>query len=299
MQSATPSFPNDRPPPHTHPHHPIVSSQDRGWQHLLVEEFYQPPGEEICQSATSHVLCLSLNLRPSRLSLRMSDRSYTSLFRKGDLSIAPVQLLLFSQWSQDDRYLRIKIASEFLDHVAHRDMESNLNRVDLLPEFQVRNLQIEQISMMLLAELYSGGVAGHLYIESLTNLLAVHLLRNYSGHNPHIPVYQGGLSYQQLLKITDYISDRLADPIQLSDLSDLLGMSQFHFGRLFKQSMGVAPYQYVLQQRVERAKSLLQTTKLPIVEIALQCGFSSHSHLGKWLRHDTGMTPKAFRSQFS
>lgn len=74
-------------------------------------------------------------------------------------------------------------------------------------------------------------------------------------------------------------------------------MSQFHFGRLFKQSLSLSPYQYLLQQRVERAKQLLQQTNKPVMEIALECGFNSHSHLGRKFRQLTGITPKAYRAK--
>jgi AraC family transcriptional regulator len=124
----------------------------------------------------------------------------------------------------------------------------------------------------------------------------VHLLRNHSATQLRVALYNGGLSDRQLLQVTDYINDHLAQDIKLSDLAQLLGMSQFHFSRLFKQSMGVTPHQYVLQQRVERAKQLLKETKLSVMEIALLCGFSSHSHLGKWFRQHIGMTPKAYRA---
>ncbi len=60
--------------------------------------------------------------------------------------------------------------------------------------------------------------------------------------------------------------------------------------------MGVTPHEYVLQQRVERAKKLLKETKLSVMEVAFLCGFSSHSHLGKWFRQYIGMTPKAYRA---
>jgi AraC family transcriptional regulator len=94
----------------------------------------------------------------------------------------------------------------------------------------------------------------------------------------------------------DYIYAHLSDPIQLTDLARLTDLSPFHFSRLFKQSMGIPPHQYLLQQRVERAMQLLKSTNLSIMEVALTCGFNSHSHLGKWVQHYTGMSPKAYRS---
>lgn len=274
---------------------PIVSSQVFNWQHILVEEFHQPPGQEAYQNTSEHTLCLSLNRRPTRLVQAIDHQCCTGLFAKGDLSIAPAGSRLFSQWQQEDQYLRVRITSEFLQQVAQSTIETGSDRIKLMPEFRARNLQIEQISLMLLNELRNGGLAGLLYVESLTNLLAVQLLRDYSAVQPCITLHEGGLSDYQRLQVTDYIHDRLAEEIQLSDLADLLRLSQFHFSRLFKQSIGVTPYQYVLQQRVERAKQLLKTTNLSIMEIALLCGFSSHSHLGKWFRQLVGMTPKAFR----
>lgn len=270
-----------------------VSSRGRGWKNVLVEEFHQPPGEEMYQSAVEHTLCLAMSQHPLKLFQKIGDRTHISLFTKGDLTITPAESALFSQWNQPDQYLRIRIASEFIDQVAQSEMGSR--RLELMPEFRTRNPEIEQISTMLLTELRNGGSAGPLYIESLTNVLAIHLLRNHSAAQSRIASYRGGLSDYQLLQVTDYVRDRISDNIQLSDLAQQLGLSQFHFSRLFKQSTGIPPYQYVLQQRVERAKQLLKTTELSVAEIALSCGFSSHSHLGKWFRQYTGVTPKAFR----
>ncbi|KAB8321278.1 helix-turn-helix transcriptional regulator [Tolypothrix campylonemoides VB511288] len=61
--------------------------------------------------------------------------------------------------------------------------------------------------------------------------------------------------------------------------------------------MGVTPYQYVLQQRIERAKVLLRHRERAISDIALECGFANQSHFTKHFRQFTGMTPKAYRQR--
>lgn len=274
---------------------PIYSSQVYGWQNIVVEEFLYPPGEEAYLDLASHTLCVSLNRRPSRLLQTIGDRRHSSLFSKGDISVTPAGTTLFCQTNDEDRILRIQLASQFFRQVAQDTLELDRDRVELLPEFRARNPQIEQISMMLLAELKTGGLAGKLYVESLTNALAVHLLRNYVAVERSLAVYDGGLSDRQLLKVADYINAHLADDIALRDLAQLVDMSPFHFSRLFKRSMQVTPHQYLLQQRVEQAKQLLKQTELSIMDIALQCGFSSHSHLGKLFRQQTGVTPKIYR----
>ncbi|MDX2214187.1 MAG: AraC family transcriptional regulator [Oculatellaceae cyanobacterium bins.114] len=275
---------------------PVASSQDYGWKNILVEEFHQPPGQETYQNLTRHTLCISLNSRPSRLSHVMGDRRHISLFSKGDITITPISSTLVSQWNQKDQYLRIQLTSDVLQQVAQDSLTVAPKQVELLPEFRVRHPQIEQISLMLLSELRNGGLTGSLYVESLTTVLAVHLLKAHSVLQPCVALYQGGLSDRHLLRVIDYINAHLADEIQLSDLATLADLSQFHFSRLFKQSTGVTPHQYVLQQRVERAKQLLKTTDLSVMDIALLCGFSSHSHLGKWIQHYTGLSPKAYRA---
>jgi AraC family transcriptional regulator len=111
-----------------------------------------------------------------------------------------------------------------------------------------------------------------------------------------IPIYEGGLPERQLLRILEYIDAHLSQDIKLADLAALLDMSQFHFSHMFKRSLGMAPYQYLLQQRIERAKQLLKKSDQSISDIAFLCGFNSHSHLSKQFRQLTGMTPTAYRA---
>jgi AraC family transcriptional regulator len=149
--------------------------------------------------------------------------------------------------------------------------------------------------MMLLAELQQETIGNKLYIESLSNVLAVHLLRQYAAPNARLIVYDSGLSERQILQVVEYINEHLHQDIKLSDLAALLGISESHLSRRFKQSIGMTPYQYLLQQRIERAKQLLKAGDRSIMDIALMCGFNSHSHLTKQFRQLTGMTPKVYR----
>jgi AraC family transcriptional regulator len=145
----------------------------------------------------------------------------------------------------------------------------------------MRDPHLEAIALMLLTELQQDNLGGKLYIDSLANVLVVHLLRQYTALQPQLSVFTGGLTQRQLLQVLEDIHEHLDQNITLADLAQLLGTSQFHFSTLFKQAIGVSPYQYLLQQRIERAKQLLKQTERSILEIALECGFNSHSHLRK------------------
>jgi AraC family transcriptional regulator len=275
---------------------PILSSRNQGWENILVEQFQHSAGEGRTYYSDEHSICLSLAPRPVGLLQTQGDKTRTGLYAKGDFCITPAQMPFFARWDSDDRFLQIRIVSGFLQNVAGETLDQNPDRLELLPEFRIRDPQLEAIGMMLQAELKQENLGGRLYVESLANVLAVHLLRQYAATKPRLTIYEGGLPKRQLLQVVEYINEHLDQDIKLADLAALLGMSQFHFSHLFKQAMGTAPYQYLLQQRVERAKQLLQQTDQSIMDIAFLCGFNSHSHLSKQFRQLTGITPTAYRA---
>lgn len=94
----------------------------------------------------------------------------------------------------------------------------------------------------------------------------------------------------------DYIESSLEQNLSLYDLASLIGLSVFHFARAFKSTYGVAPYQYILQRRIMRAKWLLRTTDDTVTAIALQVGFSSQSRFTQIFAQLAGSTPTAYRS---
>lgn len=275
---------------------PLLSSQTQGWENILVEQFQHPSGEGRTYFLDEHTICLSLAPRPVQFLQIKGGKTHSSLYGRGDISITPAKLPFFARWEGEDHYLQIRIASQFIQTVAREALNRRPDQLELMPEFRIRDPQIETIALMLLTELQQENPGNRLYIESLTNVLAVHLIRQYGTTQPHLPMYEGGLSQRQLVQVLDYINDHLEQDIKLADLAALLGISQFHFCHLFKRAIAITPYQYLLQQRIERAKQLLKQTDQPILEIALQCGFNNHSHLGQQFRRFTGMTPKAFRA---
>ena len=97
-------------------------------------------------------------------------------------------------------------------------------------------------------------------------------------------------------QVLDYIHTHLDRDLSLTELAEVINISPTYFASLFKQTIEISPHQYVIQQRVERAKTMLTKTDLAIADIALQVGFSSQSHLTQQFKHLTGMTPKQVRS---
>ncbi len=267
-------------------------------QKIRLQHLQNPAGEGHCCFKSEHTLFISLAPRPIEYVQVQDGKTHTGLYQRGEILITPANTPLFVRWSGNEDCFQIRLTNEFLQNIAGETLNQNPDRLELLPAFQVRDPQLEAIAMMLLAEFQQEDANNGLYLDSLTNVLAVNLLRHHTLSKPQLPIYEGGLPPRQLSQVFDYIDAYLERNIKLVDLAQLLNMSSFHFSRLFKQSIGITPHQYVSQQRIERAKQLLTQTERLITDIALECGFSSHSHLSKQFRQSTGMTPKTYRSSY-
>jgi AraC family transcriptional regulator len=107
----------------------------------------------------------------------------------------------------------------------------------------------------------------------------------------------GGLAPYRLKRVLERIESGLADRLSLERLSAEAGLNATHFSRAFKQSFGVPPHRHLVRRRLERARDLLASTNLSILQVALEVGYGSHSHFTTAFRKSTGLTPREFRSR--
>jgi len=172
-------------------------------------------------------------------------------------------------------------------------------RLTLVPFLLAFDPLLRHITLVLRAALAGEGVAGHLYTQSLTDALVVHLLRRYSTTQSLLRQgsKMGGLSPYKLRRTLAYIKDHLSQSLSLVQLAAVGQTSPAHFARLFKLAMGLTPHQYVIACRMEQAKRLLAETDLPLSEIALQVGCTDQSHFSALFRAHVALTPTAYRDQ--
>jgi AraC family transcriptional regulator len=107
----------------------------------------------------------------------------------------------------------------------------------------------------------------------------------------------GGLAPWQLRKVKDFMRQYAQHDLLLEDLAALVDLSAKHFARAFRQSTGLPPHRWLVNQRIDRARELLGKAELSLAEIALACGFADQSHFTVAFRKATGMTPGAFRRE--
>ena len=154
---------------------------------------------------------------------------------------------------------------------------------------------IQQIGLSLKSDIEAGYPTGKIFGESAATMLAARLLHQHSSRSPKQISDETGLSSYSLRLVLDYIRSHLSQDLAIVDLAQVAGMSPYYFMRMFKRSMHVTVRQYIIQKRIDRAKELLRSRELSMVEVSLQCGFSNQSHFTNVFRQLTQTTPNAYR----
>ncbi|MDJ0589827.1 MAG: AraC family transcriptional regulator [Pleurocapsa sp. MO_226.B13] len=273
----------------------VLSSKNQSWKGLEVALLRSNRRQVVIPANSSYLIVIHLD-RISNCVGKIDRQIYKGDVREGETSILSLGVDSEWQWQQQGQCscLHLALDAAFVSQIAQENEWSNANQIEILPQFLVRDSQIQHIGLALLAELKIGGLSGHLFAESLTTALAARLLQQFSLSKQQICKPEGGLSKQKLSLVIEYINDRLDEELRLIDIAANIDISSSHFTRLFKQSTGTTPYQYVIQCRVERAKLLLQQRKLTIAEVATMVGFHDQSHLTYHFKRILGTTPKRF-----
>ena len=109
------------------------------------------------------------------------------------------------------------------------------------------------------------------------------------------PIIRGGLAPWQARVLKTHIETHLDVSLRTKELAKLVQLSSFHFCRVFRVSFGNSPHGYVTRRRIERAQGLILATKMPLGQIAVDCGFADQAHFTKLFRRLTGESPGEWR----
>ena len=177
--------------------------------------------------------------------------------------------------------------------------ELGYSKSSLAPRLFFEDSALMQTALKLATLIESGGSEHRHYLEALGVVLAHELVRINTGGNSAEVQPNGGLAAWQRRKAVAYIEEHLAEPISLDALARLAGLSACYFCRAFRQSLGMPPQRYQLSQRIERAKTLLAKHAASVTDVSLTVGYNDTSAFCTAFRRVTGLTPSAYRRNFS
>jgi AraC family transcriptional regulator len=157
---------------------------------------------------------------------------------------------------------------------------------------------IEQLAHALIRADDFGGSFGQSYADGLGLAIVSRLLgRGADGRTSVGGPRVSALSKWRLKRAVEYITAHLSEPIGLADIAACTGLTRMHFAAQFRVATGLRPHEYLVRRRVERAQELLATSRLPLVEIALEVGFKTQSHFTTVFARVVGETPNVWRRE--
>ncbi|MGH7754665.1 MAG: helix-turn-helix domain-containing protein [Vulcanimicrobiaceae bacterium] len=267
------------------------TSEDRQWNGFEASSYEVLGGYLSSHVHSRHKLIMLAGL-PIRSSWTCDDVVSRRLHLPGEIDLAPAGTSVSGENGGRTEFVAVEL-EHVLVRTAAEGMGLDPERATLVPQFQLRDPQLEHIFWALKAELDSDAPWGRLYAESLGLALASHLLRRYAPLAAR-PLDRG-LSKSRLERVVEYIDDNLAHDLSLDELARVADVSPSHFTLLFRRSFGTPAHQYVIRRRIERATELLLAGRMPVCEVALLAGFANQSHLARWMRRVSGTTPGALR----
>jgi AraC family transcriptional regulator len=277
------------------PFAPRASSEPLAWPELRVEYWQGRPDVEMHFRGLTHHL-LVLYLRTPELLLHDAWQHRHAPVTPSGVVLYPAGAPTRWRCRGEVEAIHVLLAPQLLSRVAVETCDLDPQRIALTPVFDLNHAPIQSAILALRAELTSPGAGGRLVAESLGNVLAIHLLRLFTAPGELGPRPRERLPRSKLQAVVRYVEEHLDTELTLDDLAAVAHLSPYHFARLFRNSTGLPPRQYVIARRVERAKELLRDGDgMPLADVAAEVGFANQSHFTRHFKRLVGVTPGHFR----
>jgi AraC family transcriptional regulator len=278
---------------HTDAHDPsLVRRMSWSW---FSAELVRTPSAEVEYRVRGDVAYVALHdfiRSDGETTINGANRSTLADVR-GKLTFAPIGCST-EGWAR----FKSRMSSVFAVHLSPHAADGDANDVSKIPPtlyFENDNLKFTLLKLQRVLD--GSSINDHAYAETLGLLLLWELEHITDPRHSQLNPVRGGLTALQLRRVKEFIEAHISKQIGISELANLVGLSQFHFIRAFKQSVGLSPYQYVLAERISVAKELLLKSDLSIAAVALMVGFSDAPQLNRAFLKLTGITPTVFRRE--
>ena len=265
-------------------------SKIRSWPFITALSYHLGGGEAVWRGDLRHRLVLAPDRTPPVLvQVGQGKPCQMPVAAPGSLSFCPAGLTIRSV-QPPARFVQVIWGTDWYSALLPELGEPS-PRFDFL--YPLHDPLLSQIVTTFAQEI-DDSFADRILIESLGTALCIRIAQRFVGPLS-LPTCKG-LSVERLRRVRDFIEAHLDDDLSLTVLADIACLSPYHFSRSFKEAAGVGPQRYVIQRRIERAKTLLRQTHQPLARIAQEAGFADQSHLTSIFRREIGMTPGRFRA---
>ncbi|MGF1481997.1 MAG: helix-turn-helix domain-containing protein [Cyanophyceae cyanobacterium] len=206
-------------------------------------------------------------------------------------TFTPATCETFSESDQGGAFLLFALSPELFDPYIEDIAPPHPFTLRRLCE--LRNRHVTAIGRAARQFIQTNPSGGRLYFEALAGQFATHVILAHSKSAVAKPSSQlHPCAFEQL---SEFVEANLCEDLSLNALAEVVGMSSSRFVRSFKTTVGQSPHAWVIERRLARAQASLANTNHSIAQIALDCGFSSQSHMTALFSKHLGTTPKRYR----
>jgi AraC family transcriptional regulator len=254
-------------------------------------ELFPPDSETAPRHWVRHDQAFAMMLRPGSIEWG-SKRSPLEKFNyaAGDLALCDRHQ---GEWVglMNVRHLQLGIS----DAALMASSDGAYGEVELRPSRKFADARLSAMVAAVHAEMVAGFPSGRLFLDSVEQAMAVALVNGHAVRHRPVQISRGGLGPARLLRIRELIDAKMEDELSLDEMAQSVGLSTAHFARMFRKSTGETPHQFVLRQRLERAKAMLGTPDARVLDVAVACGFKTQQHFAQVFRYFCGTSPTEYR----
>lgn len=273
-----------------------VRSPDVGWDGVSVRG-YRYAGSDVEVPAMRDYMIVAYRRGTTVMRRRIDSDWIRETLGPGDVSLLTRAAESHWIWPENIEVVHVYLTQDQLAATCREMYERDVEDVELHDIIRANDPAIHRAAMQIAQEAAQGAAGSKLMVDALTSQLAVHILRRHAHVRFRECGGDGSLSFRQDRAVREYVQHHLRETITLNDLATEVGMSRFHFARRFRAATGTTAHEFVLQQRVRRALTLLERTSTPLPEIAGECGFADQPHMTREFKKRVGLTPGAYRTQ--
>jgi AraC family transcriptional regulator len=276
----------------------IAHSQDAGWRSLHAAILEEAPFQAIERPIRHPSLIYHLS-RPTQVTRKLEGAGReTALIGPRRICLTPGDATAQWQHGGHPEILQVYLRQSVYEAAVSEIYGCDSSVAELVPRFAILDPLLEQLAIAITNALRDGNAEDGLYIDTIAQMMAVHLARTHSSRSKPVRLLPAKpLAGWKMRRVIEFIEDNLEGDLSLQSMAAEVDISPLYLARAFKAAVGQSPHQYVLARRIERAKELLRNTDLPVVDVALSSGFSSQSHLSHWFIRQIGVSPAVYRRQ--
>ncbi|PJI95841.1 AraC family transcriptional regulator [Acidovorax sp. 69] len=265
------------------------SSKGRPWHGMSL--WHQLAGNDDLYIPAAGKHCIIVRRGPSTgLMQRHGSATHVSQWNTGEIVLLPERTPSFWRTELDRDNIHLDLSPLWLERV----QEGEGRAVALRSCFGAKDPLLSRMVHMLMLSLDDNSSMQPRFAEGIATSVAVHLLEHYRDSDPQTERI-ALLSARQLKRVEDLVESQMDEAVPLEAMAAQTGLSVFHFSRCFKATSGETPHQFVLNRRLDRAKTLLLDSQRSVAEVAAAIGFSTPSHFAQAFKRRWGATPGQFR----